>query len=244
MQIVHTSVLGQRQRSLARMSRSRQGQGVAEYGFILVLVSLIAVGTLSTTGGSVSNLMNSVASSISAPFSSAPSGDTPSTGPGSGFTSFLNSFMVQNGNEGFNYEGRQGAQTPSFLNPDGSVTVGQNNYAMMAVPSPPANMPASVTLQLAPGSAPPTSVSIRNADTNSLVYGSLVPGSDGNTATYLMQASPSFNPDMSIGPNASVGLTIANAEVPTQDYGYEVHPSTVIGYQFHGELQTPQFTWE
>jgi Flp pilus assembly pilin Flp len=230
-----------------RVRVSRRGQGVAEYGFILVLVSLVAVGTLSTTGGSISNLMNSVASSISAPFSSTPSGESaaPAAGSGSGFTGFLNAHVVGSGNNGgFNYLGRQGGQTESQVNPDGTVKVGENNYISLGVAEPPANIPATVTLQLAPGSLPPSSVSVRNHDTGALAYGSLVPGSSGNTASYNLQPSPQFTQDMSISPRGNVALTIQNAETPTGDGGVEVHESTVVGYQFSGALSSPPTNWD
>ena len=49
---------------LTRLSRSEEGQGLAEYGLILALVAVVVVGAVTLLGTNVGNTLTSVASSI------------------------------------------------------------------------------------------------------------------------------------------------------------------------------------
>lgn len=47
-----------------RFFRSEQGQTMAEYGLILVLIAVAAVATLTVLGGSISGVFTSIAGSL------------------------------------------------------------------------------------------------------------------------------------------------------------------------------------
>jgi pilus assembly protein Flp/PilA len=53
-------------RWIRALKRTRKGQGLVEYGLILGLIAVVAIGALSSTGGSVAGLLNTIAASIAA----------------------------------------------------------------------------------------------------------------------------------------------------------------------------------
>ena len=46
------------------LSDSEEGQGLVEYALIVVLISIVAIGILSTLGGSVSSVFNAANSAL------------------------------------------------------------------------------------------------------------------------------------------------------------------------------------
>ena len=51
----------------ARLNREEIGASLVEYALLLALIAVVALGALHFLGGSVSNTLNSVGSSINAP---------------------------------------------------------------------------------------------------------------------------------------------------------------------------------
>lgn len=53
-------------RWMRALTRSRRGQGLVEYGLIMGLIAVVAIGALSATGGSVAGLIFTTANAIGA----------------------------------------------------------------------------------------------------------------------------------------------------------------------------------
>lgn len=60
--IVLSSLRGRIRRVFARLDE--EGQGLVEYGLILGLIAVVAIAALNSTGNSVNNLIQKVASSL------------------------------------------------------------------------------------------------------------------------------------------------------------------------------------
>jgi len=48
-----------------RLWKEEEGQDLTEYGLLLVLIALIAVGTMKTLGSAISNIFSNAASNLS-----------------------------------------------------------------------------------------------------------------------------------------------------------------------------------
>ncbi len=56
--------MGQMKKLLSRLWREQQGQDLVEYALLLVLISLIAVASITTVGQAVSNAFSNVAAKL------------------------------------------------------------------------------------------------------------------------------------------------------------------------------------